>query len=151
MCLSDRDESFDTEDAIYLGFGRWMPRRSTEEVLRIAKEAMVRSERTTRTIREHNDARVSAGQSQRPATTITLSPPEATSQWVEQQAQSGGYASASDYVLSLIRREQARAEKDTAMQAAVTQGLESGHGDRCMDELRQAACEELQRPKPRRK
>ena len=71
--------------------------------------------------------------------TMNVSLPDAMKQWVEQQAQSGRYSNASDYVRDLIRRDQDKAAKIANMQALVTEGIESGTGTRTMDMLRTAA------------
>jgi len=71
--------------------------------------------------------------------TMNVSLPDAMKQWVEQQAQSGRYSNASDYVRDLIRRDQDKAAKIANMQALVTEGIESGAGTRTMDMLRAAA------------
>ncbi len=71
--------------------------------------------------------------------TMNVSLPTAMKQWVEQQAQSGRYSNASDYVRDLIRRDQDKAMKIANMQALVTEGIESGAGARTMDMLRGAA------------
>jgi antitoxin ParD1/3/4 len=55
--------------------------------------------------------------------------------WVEMQIDSGKYASSSDYVRDLIRRDQERREKLTALRGAITQGLESGVSEKTLDEL----------------
>lgn len=73
--------------------------------------------------------------------TMNVSLPEPMKEWVEQQAQSGRYSNASDYVRDLIRRDQDKAAKIAHVQALVTEGLESGTGSRTMDELRKAASE----------
>jgi len=71
--------------------------------------------------------------------TMNISLPEAMKNWVEQQTKGGSYSNASDYVRDLIRRDQARAQKIAQMQNHVTEGLESGMGERTMDELRNSA------------
>lgn len=71
--------------------------------------------------------------------TMNVSLPDAMKLWVEQQAESGRYSNASDYVRDLIRRDQDRAEKIARIQALVTEGIESGAGSRSMSELRQVA------------
>lgn len=71
--------------------------------------------------------------------TMNVSLPDAMKQWVEQQAQSGRYSNASDYVRDLIRKDQDRATKIANMQTLVTEGIESGKGSRTMEELREAA------------
>lgn len=71
--------------------------------------------------------------------TMNVSLPDPMKEWVEGQAQSGRYANASDYVRDLIRRDQERADKISAMQRFVDEGLASGIGDRTRDELFEAA------------
>ena len=58
--------------------------------------------------------------------TMNISLPDAMRQWVETQIESGQYASSSDYVRDLIRRDQAQRDKIVALQTAITQGLASG-------------------------
>lgn len=72
-------------------------------------------------------------------TTMNVSIPENMKLWVEQQANSGRYANASDYVRHLIRCDQERAAKIAHMQVLVTEGIESGIGRRSMDALKVAA------------
>lgn len=72
-------------------------------------------------------------------TTMNVSIPDAMKLWVEQQASSGRYANASDYVRHLIRLDQERMAKIAHMQALVTEGIESGIGSRSMDELKAVA------------
>lgn len=67
--------------------------------------------------------------------TMNVSLPDVMKEWVEAQARSGRYSNASDYVRDLIRRDQDRAAKIAEMQHLVTEGLESGAGDRSMAEL----------------
>lgn len=71
--------------------------------------------------------------------TMNVSLPDPMKDWVEQQAKGGRYSNASDYVRDLIRRDQDRADKIARLQHLVTEGLESGPGDRSMEALRQAA------------
>ncbi len=71
--------------------------------------------------------------------TMNVSLPDPMKDWVEQQAKSGRYSNASDYVRDLIRRDQDREHKIAQMQALVSEGLASGTGTRSMEELRTAA------------
>ena len=71
--------------------------------------------------------------------TMNVSLPDPMKDWVEQQARGGRYSNASDYVRDLIRRDQDRAAKIARMQQLVTEGIESGSGERSMQELRDAA------------
>lgn len=75
--------------------------------------------------------------------TMNVSLPDPMKDWVEQQAKGGRYSNASDYVRDLIRRDQERKEKIAQMQARVTEGIESGAGDRSMDDLRKNARDQV--------
>ena len=79
--------------------------------------------------------------------TMNVSLPDPMKDWVEQQAKGGRYSNASDYVRDLIRRDQERGEKIAQMQALVTEGIESGAGDRSMDELRKNARDQVKPPR----
>jgi antitoxin ParD1/3/4 len=71
--------------------------------------------------------------------TMNVSLPGPMKEWVEQQARTGRYGNASDYVRDLIRRDQDRAAKIAAMQRLVTEGLESGVTDESVAEIRKRA------------
>jgi len=58
--------------------------------------------------------------------TMNVSLPDPMKHWVEAQARTGRYSNASDYVRDLIRRDQERAAQIAQLQAAITEGLESG-------------------------
>jgi len=58
--------------------------------------------------------------------TMNISLPGPMRTWVENRITEGKYASSSDYVRDLIRKDQTRREKIQAMQNAITEGLESG-------------------------
>lgn len=58
--------------------------------------------------------------------TMNISLPDPMKNWVEDQARTGRYANSSDYVRDLIRRDRARLEAITELQAAVDAGLASG-------------------------
>ncbi len=61
--------------------------------------------------------------------TMTVSLPDAMKDWVEGRAATGRYSNASDYVRDLIRRDQERADKLTALQQLIQEGEESGASD----------------------
>ncbi|MEM9103420.1 MAG: type II toxin-antitoxin system ParD family antitoxin [Pseudomonadota bacterium] len=61
--------------------------------------------------------------------TMNISLPNPMRDWVRKQIESGRYSNNSDYVRELIRRDQERQDKLTALQHAITKGLESGGGD----------------------
>jgi len=58
--------------------------------------------------------------------TMNVSLPDPMKSWVEDQAGTGVYSNASDYVRHLIRRDQARQAAIATLQAAITDGAESG-------------------------
>lgn len=70
--------------------------------------------------------------------TMNVSLPDAMKNWVERQADDGRYSNSSDYVRDLIRRDQERARKISAMNALIEEGLASGVGTMTMDEIRAA-------------
>ncbi len=59
--------------------------------------------------------------------TMNISLPDPMKTWVEEQAKAGRYANSSDYVRDLIRRDRQRYEAIEEIQAAVDDGLASGH------------------------
>ena len=61
--------------------------------------------------------------------TMNVSLPDAMKDWVEGRAATGRYSNASDYVRDLIRRDQERADKLTALQQLILEGEESGASD----------------------
>lgn len=67
--------------------------------------------------------------------TMNVSLPDAMKEWVESQADDGRYSNSSDYVRTLIRRDQERARKIAAMEALVAEALESGISERTMPEI----------------
>ena len=71
--------------------------------------------------------------------TMNVSLPDPMKDWVETQTKTGRYANASDYVRDLIRRDQERNDKISAMQRFVDDGLKSGFGTRSKDALFEAA------------
>ena len=71
--------------------------------------------------------------------TMNVSLPESMKLWVEQQARSERYSTASDYVCDIIRREQEQAAKIFHMQSLVTEGIESGTGHQTIEGLHDKA------------
>jgi antitoxin ParD1/3/4 len=63
--------------------------------------------------------------------TMNVSLPDEMKAWVEDQARSGRYANASDYVRDLIRRDQER----TAFRKLIEDGMNSGISERGAEEL----------------
>ncbi len=62
--------------------------------------------------------------------TMNVSLPDPMKAWVESQTSDGKYSNASDYVRDLIRRDQERRRAINMLQAAITEGLESGEAER---------------------
>lgn len=58
--------------------------------------------------------------------TMNISIPDPMKNWVQTQIDEGKYASSSDYVRDLIRKDQEQKDKLAALQAAITLGIESG-------------------------
>ena len=58
--------------------------------------------------------------------TMNVSLPDPMKSWVEERTRDGSYSNTSDYVRHLIRRDQERARAIAQLQAAITEGLESG-------------------------
>ena len=58
--------------------------------------------------------------------TMNVSLPEPMKAWVEHQVEGGLYGNASDYIRDLIRKDQERKRALGALQAAITDGVESG-------------------------
>ena len=75
--------------------------------------------------------------------TMNVSLPDQMKAWVEAQAETGRFSNASDYVRDLIRRDQDRQTKIANMQRLVSEAIESGEGDRTLDDLRAAALSRL--------
>ena len=71
--------------------------------------------------------------------TMNVSLPAAMKAWVEEQAGTGRYSNASDYVRDLIRHDQERADKIAAMQRLVDEAEDSGVSAKSMDEMLAAA------------
>lgn len=58
--------------------------------------------------------------------TMNVSLPAPMKAWVETQTSEGRYSNASDYVRDLIRKDQERHTAIRTLQAAITEGIESG-------------------------
>lgn len=70
--------------------------------------------------------------------TMTVSLPDQMKEWIETQIRKGEYASTSDYVRDLVRRDRARRGQELSLEELrqiVTASKASGIGTRSMDEL----------------
>ena len=72
--------------------------------------------------------------------TMNISVPDPMKDWVQAQIADGKYASSSDYVRDLIRKDQQQRDKLAALQAAITLGMESAQaGDLDIDSIKRKA------------
>lgn len=69
--------------------------------------------------------------------TMNISLPDRMKDWVEDRVRSGRYANSSDYMRALVRGDQDYRERLARLQAAVTEGLESGVSLRTLEDIRQ--------------
>ncbi|MEO8684427.1 MAG: type II toxin-antitoxin system ParD family antitoxin [Devosia sp.] len=72
--------------------------------------------------------------------TMTVSLPDPMKEWIEEQVQSGGYSTASDYVRDAVRRDRERLEPRRVMtieelREIIDASEASGISDRSMDDL----------------
>jgi antitoxin ParD1/3/4 len=74
---------------------------------------------------------------------MNVSVPDPMRDWVQQRIESGQYATVSDYVRDLIRRDQAQAEEHSALIAALIKGERSGVSKRGIPEILAAVKKEL--------
>jgi len=65
--------------------------------------------------------------------------------WIKSRIASGDYTNDSEYLRDLLRKDQERSEKITNMQRLVTEGLESGVGNRTAEDVRTAVQERLRK------
>ena len=72
--------------------------------------------------------------------TMNISVPGPMKDWVQAQIEGGKYASSSDYVRDLIRKDQQQRDKLAALQAAIDLGMESAQaGDLDIDSIKRKA------------
>ncbi|HEY0526069.1 MAG TPA: type II toxin-antitoxin system ParD family antitoxin [Stellaceae bacterium] len=76
---------------------------------------------------------------------MNISVPDAMRDWVESRIKSGRYASVSDYVRDLIRRDQAQADAREALAAALIEGEQSGISEHRIPDILAALRKELRR------
>ena len=70
--------------------------------------------------------------------TMTISLPDPMKEWIETQIQKGEYASASDYVRDLVRRDRERRGREFTLdelRQLVAESRASGIGARSMDDI----------------
>ena len=72
--------------------------------------------------------------------TMNISVPDPMKDWVQAQIDDGKYASSSDYVRDLIRKDQQQRDKLAALQAAIALGMQSAQaGDLDIDSIKRKA------------
>jgi len=77
-----------------------------------------------------------------PMTRKTITIPASMDEWVKSQIGTGRYGNDSEYFRDLIRHDQEKQEKLTALRAAINAGRESGISHKTMDDvLRDAQAE----------
>ncbi|MGK6318725.1 type II toxin-antitoxin system ParD family antitoxin [Sphingomonas sp. DT-204] len=69
---------------------------------------------------------------------INLSVPDGLRAWIDAQVAGGRYASPSDYLRDLIRRDQDHTETLARLRAALDAGRASGTSDRTLDDIYRA-------------
>jgi antitoxin ParD1/3/4 len=70
--------------------------------------------------------------------TMTVSLPDPMKEWIEKQIDNGDYASTSDYVRDLVRRDRARRDEQLTMEELrqlVAESRKSGIGQRSVDDI----------------
>ena len=67
--------------------------------------------------------------------TMTVSLPDPMKDWVEAQIQTGAYASSSDYVRDLIRRDREQKARVDALRKLIDEADASGISPRGLDEI----------------
>lgn len=70
--------------------------------------------------------------------TMTVSLPDPMKDWIESRISRGDYATASDYVRDLIRRDRARREQELTIEELrrkLAASRESGESDRSIDDI----------------
>jgi len=70
--------------------------------------------------------------------TMTVSLPDPMKDWIEAQISRGDYASTSDYVRDLVRRDRARLERELTLdelRKKLAASRDSGEGSRTVDDI----------------
>jgi antitoxin ParD1/3/4 len=67
--------------------------------------------------------------------TMTVSLPDPMKDWIEAQIKTGDYATSSDYVRDLVRRDREHKDKLTALRHILDEAEASGISPRTLDEI----------------
>ncbi|MCC6265464.1 MAG: type II toxin-antitoxin system ParD family antitoxin [Bryobacterales bacterium] len=81
---------------------------------------------------------------------MNISLPDAMKAFVEEQVQSGGYGTVSEYVRDLVRRDQ-KERAHNRLEALLLEGLESGPGEPVTPEFWEGLRREIQERRNKRK
>ncbi len=63
--------------------------------------------------------------------------------WIKAQIASGNFTSHSEYIRSLIRKDQESQNGFAELQKWITEGIKSGHSERNLEQIRKAAKKKL--------
>jgi len=83
-------------------------------------------------------------------TTMNISLPDAMKAFVEEQVQSGGYGTVSEYVRDLVRRDQ-KERTHNRLETLLLEGLESGPGEPATPAFWEGLRREIQERRSKRK
>lgn len=75
----------------------------------------------------------------------TISFTEQHDEWIKARVASGNYASDSEYVRDLIRKDQRENEQVTVLRAAISDGLNSGISERCVKDIMTSVEEKMRK------
>jgi len=78
---------------------------------------------------------------------MNVSLPDPMREWVQQRIDTGQYASVSDYVRDLIRRDQAQADEQKVLIAALIEGEQSGISKRRIPDILTALKQQRRSPR----
>ena len=84
------------------------------------------------------------------ATTMNISLPDVMKAFVDEQVQSGGFGTVSEYVRDLVRRDQ-KARAQDRLEVLLLEGLESGAGEPVTPEFWENLRREIQERRHKRK
>ncbi|WP_035084112.1 type II toxin-antitoxin system ParD family antitoxin [Aquimarina latercula] len=73
--------------------------------------------------------------------TITFT--EKQDKWIKSQIKAGEFTNDSEYLRDLVRRDQAKKAKFSALKAAITEGMDSGISDKSVPDIMQEVEERM--------
>lgn len=84
------------------------------------------------------------------ATSMNISLPDAMKSFVDEQVQSGGYGTASEYIRELVRRDQ-KERAEARLETLLLEGLESGEPIPLNEEYRKNLLRDLEARRKKKK